>query len=175
MSPRELQLDDRGDEYACPDDFQHVFTERITSLYKLSFLLTGNRVDAERCFVAAFDDMIELTSVPKHSVRSRAKRSIVEKAVYALKPRLEEKPDGSLLWRDIPARDYVETFTGPKTVIRRVLSLRTFERFVFVLCLLERYSVEECAVFLGCDVRDVVEGRTRALIRIASSGARVPH
>ena len=169
---REWHLDVTSDEDACPEDFRRIFTEHVSSLYKLSFLLTANRVDAERCFVAAFDDMNEVTSISKHSVGSRAKRAIVQQAVQALKPQLE-KPGAGVQWGRIPARDYLETFAGPRTLIRRVLSLRVFERFVFVLCLLERYSVKDCALLLGCDVQDVVEGRTRALVGIASGGARV--
>lgn len=167
------QVEQQADAHACPDDFRSVFTEHVTSLYKLSFLLTGNRDDAERCFVAALDEAIAATGVPKHSVRSRAKRAIVQEAVDVMKPLLEEQPDGGIVWGHIPDRDYLEAFSGRQTVIRRVLSLQVFERFVFVLCVLERHSVEECARLLNCDIREVLEGRTRALVSIASSGTGV--
>ncbi len=170
---REWHLDVTSDEHACPEDFRRVFTEQGSSLYKLSLLLMGNRADAEQCFVAAFHQTVEVTGVPKHAIRSRAKLAIVQQAVHASKPRLERKLGGRLLSCNVLARDYLETLSGPQTLIRRVLSLRVFERFVFVLCLLERHSVEDCAVLLSCDVQDVLEGRTRALVGIASSGARV--
>lgn len=167
--PREWQLEQGADEHASPEDFRRVFTEHVSSLYKLSFLLTCNRDDAERCLVAAVDETVEATRVPKHSIRSRAKRAIVQQAVRVLKPRPEEQSDGRLLLGNISDRDYLETFSG-RQAIRRVLSLRVFERFVFVLCLLERHSVEECAQLLNCDVPEVLEGRMRALVKIASSG-----
>ena len=168
--PREWQLNRRADEHASADDVRSVFVEHVSSLYKLSFLLTGNRDDAERCFVAAIDDTVEgiRVRVPKHSVRSRAKRAIVQQAVRVLKPRPEEKSDGMPVLGTISDRDYLPS--GRQAVIHRVLSLRVFERFVFVLCLLERHSVEECAQLLNCDVQEVLGGRMRALVSIASSG-----
>lgn len=171
--PRKWQPDRWTNDHASPDDVRRVFVEHVSSLYKLSFLLTGNRDDAEQCFVAAVDETVEATRVPKHSIRSRAKRAIVRQAVRVLKPRPQERSDGRLALGNISDRDYLETLSGRHAVIHRVLSLRVFERFVFVLCLLERHSVEECAQLLNCNVQEVLEGRMRALVQIASSGTGV--
>jgi DNA-directed RNA polymerase specialized sigma24 family protein len=43
-----------------------------------------------------------------------------------------------------------------------ILGLRPFERFVFVMSVLERYSDQDCSVLLGCARRDVVAARLRA-------------
>ena len=168
--PQERQLDRWADEHASPDDVRRVFVDHVSSLYKLSFLLTGNRQDAERCFVAALDETVDgiRVRVPRHSVRSRAKRSIVQQAVRVLKPRPQEKSDGAPVLGGISDSNYLSS--GRQAVIHRVLSLRVFERFVFVLCLLERHTVEECAELLDCDVQEVLGGRMRALVSIASSG-----
>ena len=44
-----------------------------------------------------------------------------------------------------------------------VLGLADFERFVFVLCVLERYREHECALLLSCSASEVREARTQAI------------
>jgi len=48
------------------------------------------------------------------------------------------------------------------------LELPEFERFVFVMSVLERHSFQESALLLGCTCGDVIAARTRALERIAT-------
>ncbi len=173
MSNLVLHPEDQECEHASSDDFRRVFIDHVGSLYHLSFLLMGNRHDAERCFVAAVHETVNEKSVPKHSVRSRAKRAIVEQAIRVLNPRPEKKSKRQLPLRTPSDTDYLQTLSGRRAVIHRVLSLCVFERFVFVLCLLERHSVEQCARLLNCCIEDVIRGRTRALVQIAFSGAAV--
>jgi hypothetical protein len=44
-----------------------------------------------------------------------------------------------------------------------LLQLEPFERFVYVMSVLERYSDLDCSVLLGCARRDVIAARMRAL------------
>ncbi len=56
-----------------------------------------------------------------------------------------------------------------------VLNLGDFERFVFVMSALEHYSEHDCALLLGCSVREVREARGRAFSELMdSSGRDVP-
>jgi DNA-directed RNA polymerase specialized sigma24 family protein len=48
-----------------------------------------------------------------------------------------------------------------------VLKLRAFERFVFVMSVLEGYSDQDCSILLGCSRRAVALARIRAAERIA--------
>jgi hypothetical protein len=48
-----------------------------------------------------------------------------------------------------------------------IFALPSFERFVYVMSVLERYSDQDCSLLLGCTRRDVVAGRVRALARFA--------
>jgi DNA-directed RNA polymerase specialized sigma24 family protein len=50
-----------------------------------------------------------------------------------------------------------------------VLRLADFERFVFVMSVLEHYSEHDCTLLLGCSAREIREGRTRALKELADS------
>jgi hypothetical protein len=49
------------------------------------------------------------------------------------------------------------------------LELEDFERFVFVMSILEHYSDYDCALLLGCTRRDIEEARTRALAHLTDS------
>jgi hypothetical protein len=49
-----------------------------------------------------------------------------------------------------------------------VVGLNPFERFVFVMSVLERYSDQDCKTLLGCSRQDIIWARTRALEHIAN-------
>jgi DNA-directed RNA polymerase specialized sigma24 family protein len=49
-----------------------------------------------------------------------------------------------------------------------ILGLEPFERIVYVMTVLERYSDQDCSLLLGCARRDVLAARIRALQRIGS-------
>ena len=50
-----------------------------------------------------------------------------------------------------------------------MLALEPFERFVFVMSVLERYSDKECALLLGCLALDVRQARANGLEKLANS------
>ena len=52
--------------------------------------------------------------------------------------------------------------------IMAVLELRPFDRFVFVMSVLEGYSDHDCSILLGCSRQDVLAAKTRALQQIGS-------
>jgi DNA-directed RNA polymerase specialized sigma24 family protein len=54
------------------------------------------------------------------------------------------------------------------------LSLEDFERFVFIMSVLEHYSDHDCALLLDCSVREILESRARALRELMESSHRVP-
>jgi DNA-directed RNA polymerase specialized sigma24 family protein len=53
-----------------------------------------------------------------------------------------------------------------------ITSLQPFDRFIYVLSVLEKYSNRECAMLLDCKVGQVVDRRTQALRRLVSVGGR---
>jgi DNA-directed RNA polymerase specialized sigma24 family protein len=50
-----------------------------------------------------------------------------------------------------------------------VLALEDFDRFVFVLTVLDRYTEQECAELLNCSIKEVSKARFRAFDQIANS------
>ena len=51
-------------------------------------------------------------------------------------------------------------------VIGRLLSLGDFDRFVFVMSVLERYSDQDCSILLRCARRDIVKARIHSMQRL---------
>jgi hypothetical protein len=50
-----------------------------------------------------------------------------------------------------------------------VAALPSFERFVFVMSVLERYSEQECSLLLGCTRAEVIDARSRALRELGAA------
>jgi hypothetical protein len=55
-----------------------------------------------------------------------------------------------------------------------VLRLRAFDRFIFVMAVLEGYPDRDCSLLLGCLRQDVISARSRALQRLANVPAVRP-
>jgi hypothetical protein len=45
----------------------------------------------------------------------------------------------------------------------RIVGLNSFERFIFIMSILEKYSAHECSLLLGCLRQDVINARTAAI------------
>jgi DNA-directed RNA polymerase specialized sigma24 family protein len=58
--------------------------------------------------------------------------------------------------------------------IDAVTKLDPFERFVFVMSILERYSNWDCALLLGCSMNRVTHARMSALRRLPGLAAPFP-
>jgi DNA-directed RNA polymerase specialized sigma24 family protein len=146
--------------YAGKDDFCRIFNQEKGELYLLSYLLTANREKAEQCFVSGLEDSAKGNSVFKEWARSWARRAIIQNAVRVINPRpMEERAPSSF-------NGSGETLAEEQAEIAAVLALAPFERFVFVMSVLEHYSDDECSILLGCSPRDVIAARSRGLQQI---------
>jgi len=146
--------------YASSGDFCRIFYEEIDSLYRLSFLLAADGDKAEQCFVSGLGDSVNGRRVFKEWARSWARRAIIQAAVRVVNPHPTAKDAPSEVNRS------GKTPVAKQAGIAAVLELAPFERFVYVMSVLERYSDQDCSVLLGCMRRDVVAARIRALQQI---------
>src|SRR6266404_3442519 len=64
--------------------------------------------------------------------------------------------------------------TPQECEIGTVTKLDAFERFVFVMSILERYSNWDCSLLLGCTVNKVAQTRMNALRRLPDLAALFP-
>ena len=151
----------RPTQYASSADFCRIFREDMNGLYLLSFLLTADPEKAEQCFVSGLDDSVDGNPVFKEWARSWARRAIIQNAVRVINPRPAEQ-SGS--WNSGSVYGNDETFPVVRQLeIASVVTLAPFERFVYVMTVLEHYSDYECSLLLSCARRDVVAARTRTL------------
>jgi DNA-directed RNA polymerase specialized sigma24 family protein len=149
--------------YATCQHFLKIFDEDMQGLYQLSFLLTGDHQKGEKCFVAGMEACAKENRVFREWARTWAKRVIVQNAIRELRPRASHSDS----FEQFPTaffhkKDPIESFD-----LDAVLGLADFERFVFVLCVLERYREYECALLLGCSTSEVREARTQAIQELA--------
>jgi hypothetical protein len=151
--------------YATCQDFLRIFDEDMRGLYQLSYLLTGDHQKAERCFVAGMEDCAKENRVFREWARTWAKRVIVQNAIHELLPRPSHLNSSALLPTSFSHK------TGPikRFDVETVLGLTDFERFVFVLCVLERYREHDCAVLLNCSAFEVREAHTQAMQALAKA------
>ena len=156
---------ERATEYATCKDFKQIFTEDMVGLHRLAFLLTADHAQAEQCFVAGLEDSIHGNPVFRQWARAWSKRAIIRSAIKAIAP--------------VPVRygampETVETHwqnQDVESIAAVVASWEPFERFVFVMAVLEGYGVRECAALLACPVQDVITAKSFALQRLAAQSA----
>jgi hypothetical protein len=158
-------VEERATPYPTVADFLRTFNEEMHSLYLLSFLLTADHDKAEQCLVFAMGEYVEGIGVFMDWARSSTRAAVVKHAIQMIEPAPEHT-------------DYV-SFTNLKrsatppenNPFAAILLLDAFERFVFVMSILEEQSDEECAILLRCSRRDVTMARLLALKRQSSTDA----
>jgi DNA-directed RNA polymerase specialized sigma24 family protein len=153
-------------DYATIEDFRRTFSEGMNELYELSFLVTADRQKAERCFVAGLEESVTSNRVFKEWARSWAKRAIIQNAIRELKPRPSVTSSSSS--RALRSAGELPKESRPFK-LGWVLTLPDFERFVFVMSVLEHYPDHDCAVLLGCSSRQVGDGRVAAFEQLSDS------
>ena len=156
--------------YATADDFQHLFSTEMADLLRLALLLTADAESAERSLILAKTDCIHNSAVSKDWVHVWARRTVIRQAIqvvmgaeYALpetplnvlQPRLESSPG-----------QYAMEALAESLA---VLSLPRLERLVFVICGIERYSIQDCSLLLNESANSVGNALRRATSRLVAS------
>ena len=159
--------DKEANVYASREDFHTLFSDDLKELYELSFLLTRDPAKAERCLLVSFEDCVRGKRVFREWARSWAKRTIVQNAIREFKPRPSQS-NSPLSGAILPDIDQLSNRPGGRFEVDAVLRLEDFERFVFTMSAMH-YSEHDCALLLGCSVREIREGRTHALKELVDS------
>jgi len=142
--------------YAAAADFCQLFERDINGLYLLAVLLTANRSLAEECFAAGLEDSLNSNRVFREWAHLWARRMVIQNAVRMSGLRSAE---GNAPSSDEKGNDV----TVQPAELSAIVKLPAFERFVFVMSVLERYSDQGCARLLNCTRGEVIAGRIRAL------------
>ncbi len=146
-------------------DFFNIFNEEMHSLYLLAFLLTADHDKAEECLVSAMGDCLEGVGVFTDWARSWTRGAVLTRAIQMVMPTPEHADSVPLISLE---RSHTPAEDNPFAAI---LLLDAFERFVFVMSILEGQSDEKCAILLKCPRRDVTIARVLALKRQLGTAA----
>lgn len=153
-------------DYATCNDICRFFTENVTQFYLLSFLLTASSDKAEQCFAGGLDDCVNGVAVFQGWVDGWARRVIVRRAIRMIQPQPGDAAPRRWAVRS-EDEDSVARCGLQEAQFAGVLALKDFERFAFVLSVLEGYPDGSCAALLGTSRQKVGEARLRALQHLA--------
>ena len=149
-------------EYASKEEFVSAFERERVSLQTLALLLTANSEAAKRCLIRAFRECIAGSSVSKEWVLSWARRMVIRNAVSLVMGPGGQSSVNANADADNGSIAFPPDYSlGAIATSESILDLPEFERFVFVICILERYSIHDCALLLGKSPREVIEVRQR--------------
>jgi hypothetical protein len=151
----------RSNEYATRSDFCRIYLEQMNSLYLLSTLLTAETQRAEQCFLSGFEDCLSNPYVFNEWAHLWARRSIILHAIRQSCPRPHD--ENKLNEARLSLVNEIPTEVRAYPNFARIVRLNPFERFIFVMSILEKYSVHECSLLLGCSRRDVIDARSAAI------------
>jgi len=155
-------FDDPLQEYPGAIDYADIFIDQMNCLYLLSFLVTADMQVAERCFSKALEEHVENTCGFMDWAKHDGRRAVLRHAVQLIRPVQKQAYSCSFHWN---VRPLVSAAHQPFAAIT---SLSSFERFVFVMSVIEGLSQDECAALLNCGVEDVIIGRELAREIIAA-------
>lgn len=170
---------ERATEYATCKDFQQIFSDEMAGLHLLAYLLTGDADKAEECFVAGLDDSIRGNPVFKQWARAWSKRAIIQNAIKSMRPRVGSAQAGSTKddtvngpLKEAAVSGLQSRSSSSNQLVKMVAGWPTFERFVFVMAVLEGYSLRECSSLLLCRDQDVVTAKSQVLQQLATEPAK---
>ena len=169
MARTQSILNDRTTTYATAGDFCRIFKEDMQNLYSLSLMLAADPEKAEQLFVSGLDDCTASNPVFKEWARAWTRRVIVKNAVRLIAPQpgSPKRALNTVFSSDATNRSLPEL----PAEIYAVLRLSPFERFTFILSVLEGYSDQDSALLLGCTRQTLIAARIRAEQQIARSVA----
>jgi hypothetical protein len=152
-------------KYATAADFLEIFTDEMHSLFLLSLLLTADIEIAEQCFADALEEsMHDMDSFLEWSC-FWARRTTIKHAIRLVTPVFNFRSH----------HNSISTECSPApakcNMIGAIFALDAFERFVFVISLVERQSDQNCALLLGCRPRDIETARSSAIRKLFDSDA----
>ena len=142
-------------DYATRTDFCDAFTGQTNSFYLLTFLLTTTHAAAEHCFLDVIEQAFRPNTVFREWTVPWIRRTLISSAITTVFDASERGKGSTNSGRASRAEG------GP--AIDAITRLADLDRFAFVMSVLERYSVYECSLLLGCPPVVVIESRARAL------------
>lgn len=150
---------------ATAEDFEQLFAKETTDLLRLSLHMTADAEKAERCLILAMRDCCFRSSVSIDRVSIWARWMVIRNAVRLIWGRPHDVVDDPALEFQLQPSDY------PLEELREsvaILTLPDLDRLAFVICVLERHSILDCALLLRKTPQNVHEAILRGVDRVVS-------
>lgn len=151
---------------------KRIFSEHMSELYRLAFVLTGDRERSIQAFTGALNSDDDPPGFQKFML-SWAKRLVIVAALGTMRRQIRE----SILQTRLAFRDdgviagHVQPVDLERLTSRELeealLDLDTFPRCAVILTLLERLPIEEVAVLLATDKRMVKAAQAQGAAELA--------
>lgn len=158
------------DHCATREDFHQLFATEMTDFLRLSLHLTADAEKAEKCLVLAMRDCFDRSVASNKWARLWARRMVVRNAI-----RLVLGTENDILC-ETGSDFHLQPSAFQIEALRKslaILGLPDFDRLAFVICVLERYSILDCALLLRRSPKDVHDAITRATNRVVSVEERI--
>jgi len=149
--------------YAAAEDFEQFFATQNTDLVRLSLQLTADAEKAERCLIFAMRDCFFRSNVLKDQVETWARRMVMRNAI-----RLVWGMSNDILVKSGSEFISQPSYCSPEALRKSVaiLTLPDLDRLAYVICVLERYSILDCALLLRKTPRETYEAIARATSQV---------
>ena len=145
--------------HATATDFCAIFAEEMPSLYLLALLLTGNKDKASQCLVLGLADCGHRIGRFMERARTRARHAIVKHAISMIRP----DP------RSVGKQPFFSTKEPANNRFSAIVALDAFERFVFVMSVLEGRSDDDCRRLLRCTQQELATARVLTLALVTTA------
>lgn len=155
------------DTFATTEDFQRLFARDMTDLFRLSLQLTADSEKAESCLINAMRESFANSTVAKEWAWIWVRRTVIRNAIRLVVGANNAMPSG-IDCEEVsdfnlqPSEHRIEALRNSLSI----LELPDFDRLVFVICVLERYSILDCALLMRRSPKDVNNARVRAINRV---------
>jgi hypothetical protein len=156
----------RANDYATASEFCQIFSKNMEGLYTLALALTADKTTAEQSLLLALEECKKTASVFRQWAHSWSRLAVIESAIRLVKPSANDVAEEVRAKTD----DVIEK-SDPAA--RYVSKMQTFDRFTFVLSVLDRYSVRDCAILLKCRPQEIKRARQRAMEFFAKAASYV--
>src|SRR2546421_11244987 len=127
-------IEERAMGYATDCDFAEIFTEDLNRLYLIAYLLTGDQGMAEQCILSALENCLKGAPVFSSWGRQWSRRAVIKQAIEMVSPMREHAGNG------VNVADESQTLSETERLGMAIIRLVPFDRFVFVVSMLEQYS-----------------------------------
>lgn len=152
------------DLLAIPEDFEQLFANEMTKFLYLAMHLTADAERADTCVIFAMRDCFQERRLAKDRAPTFARRMVIRNAIRLVLG-IEDK-----FISDVQMEFALQPSRLSRDALRDSVAIRSLpdlERVAFVICVMERYSILDCALILRKSPQEVHDAIVRATEQLA--------